>query len=289
MMKPNPKSLILICFIFISLTSSAQNLSQDSTISISGLILSDKEKEPIEDAIITIKRTRRGVISDSSGVFHLQILPKDTLVISSMGFEMIQWPVPAISDPNFPPFFKIYLKNQAVPLKEVNVYALGTWENFKEDFVKSKTPPKENLGERYKLSKVQLEEIKQKEMESCPGNIVSGLIGLGIKLGSKIFPKKRKTPQPVFSNELKYLHKQVLMEKFNRKIVSDLTGETGKTLEKLYAYICKKSHFTYLYSELDIQTKILELHKEFMLDPEKANISIAKIDTINRIPNHLRP
>lgn len=87
MMKPIPKSLIFICFILISLNALAQEYAQDSTISISGLILTDKSKEPIEDAIITIKRTRRGVISDSSGVFHLQILPKDTLVISSMGLR----------------------------------------------------------------------------------------------------------------------------------------------------------------------------------------------------------
>ncbi|WP_321300135.1 carboxypeptidase-like regulatory domain-containing protein [Marinifilum fragile] len=284
MMKPIPKSLIFICFILISLNALAQEYAQDSTISISGLVLTDKSKEPIEDAIITIKRTRRGVISDSSGVFHLQILPKDTLVISSMGFEMIQWPVPAITDPNFPPFFKIYLKDQAVPLKEVNVYALGTYDDFKEEFVKKKLPPKKKKGEGFKLSEAQMFEIKLKEQARTPPNVVAGLIGLG----SKLFKKKKK-PQPVFSNEINYLHQQMLEEKFNREIVSNLTGESGKTLEQLYAFICKNSDFTYQDSELDIQTKILELYKEYKLDPEKANSSLLELKKTNKIPNHLRP
>ncbi|WP_282015575.1 carboxypeptidase-like regulatory domain-containing protein [Marinifilum flexuosum] len=284
MMKPNPKSLILICFTLLTLNGVAQEFSQDSTISISGFILSDKEKEPIEDAIITIKRTRRGVISDSSGVFHLQILPKDTLVISSMGFEMIQWPVPAIADPNFPPFFKIYLKNQAVPLKEVNVYALGTYEDFKEEFVKKKLPPKKKKGEGFRLSEAQMFEIKLKEQARTPPNVVAGLIGLG----SKIFKKKKK-PQPVFSNEVNFVHQQMLQEKFNREIVTNLTGETGNTLEQVYAYIYKNSNFTYQDSELDIQTKILELYKEYKLDPEKANSSLLQLKKKDKIPNHLRP
>ncbi|PXY00908.1 hypothetical protein DF185_13510 [Marinifilum breve] len=262
----------------------SQSFLQDSTISISGLILSDKQKEPIEDAIITIKRTRRGVISDSSGVFHIQILPKDTLVISSMGFEMIQWPVPAISDPNFPPFFKIYLKSQAVPLKEVNVYALGTYEEFKEEFVKKKLPPMKKKGEGFKLSEAQMLEIKLKEQARTPPNVVAGLVGIG----KKIFKKKKK-PQPVFSSEVSFLHQQMLQEKFNREIVTNLTGETGNKLEQLYAYICKNSDFTYLDSELDIQTKILELYKEYKLDPEKANSSLLQLNKENKIPNHLRP
>jgi hypothetical protein len=188
-MKPLYQVLFFIFSLLLSGNIYAQEFLQDSTISISGMILSDKSKEPVENAIITIKRTRRGVISDSSGVFHLQIRAKDTLVVSSMGFETIQWPVPLISNPDFPPFFKIHLKDQAVLLKEVDIYALGSWEEFKEDFVKTKTPPKKNMGESYKLNKAQMMEIKRKEMETTPPNIVAGLIGLG----SKLFKKKKKT------------------------------------------------------------------------------------------------
>ncbi|NOU58919.1 carboxypeptidase-like regulatory domain-containing protein [Marinifilum caeruleilacunae] len=279
----SPTLLIFTLFLF-SGNITAQTFLQDSTISISGMILSEKSKEPIENAIVTIKRTRRGVISDSAGVFHLQIQPKDTLVVSSMGYEIIQWPVPLIIDPDFPPFFKIHLKGQAVLLKEVDIYALGTWEEFKEDFVKTKTPPKKNMGEKYKLNEVQMMKIRQKELETTPPNIVAGLIGLG----SKLFKRKRKA-EPVFSDDINFLHQQMLQKKFNREIVADLTHESDSTLEKVFVFICKNSDFTYKDSEIHIQTKILELYEEYLQDPEKANSSILRLDSLNKIPNHLRP
>jgi hypothetical protein len=283
-MKLTHKALLLFCLFLLSGHAHAQSFLQDSTISISGMILTEKSKEPVENAIISIKRNRRGVISDSAGIFHLQIHARDTLVVSSMGFETIEWPIPVISDPDFPPFFKIHVKDQAVLLKEVDIYALGTWEEFKQDVVKTKTPPKKNMGQSYKLNKAQLMEIEKKKMETTPPNVVAGLIGLG----SKIFKKKRK-PQPVFSDDINYLHQQMLQQKFNREIVAGLTQEKDSTLEKVFVYICRHSNFTYKDSELEIQTKILELYQEYLSDPEKANSSIVNLDTLNRIPNHLRP
>ncbi|WP_421917944.1 carboxypeptidase-like regulatory domain-containing protein [Marinifilum sp.] len=276
--------LLLLPFILLSSNCFAQSSMLESTISISGLILSEKNKNGIENAIVTIKRTRRGVISDSSGVFHLQIQANDTLVISSMGYEIKEWPVPFIIDPNFPPFFQIYLKNHAVLLKEVNVYALGTWEDFKNDFVKAKTPAKKNMGEAYRLNKSQLQKVKLKELERTPPNVVQGLLSIG----SGLFKTRRKD-KPVYSDKINSLHQQRLYEKFNRKIVSELTNETGKTLEIVYNYISRKGNFIYHDSEIEIQKRILKLYEEYKLDPEKANSNVLDLDANHKIPNHLRP
>ena len=127
--------LLLILFLF-SKSSSATNVEKDSLISISGQVVTNTGISPIPLSHLIIKGKRSGQICDSLGIFHLQVKQSDTLLISALGFKTQEWAVPFIFDTTLPLFFQIPLEKMAYLLKEVEVFALGTWDEFKDEFLK---------------------------------------------------------------------------------------------------------------------------------------------------------
>lgn len=60
---------------------------------ITGFVKDKKSKEPIPFASIVVKGTARGTVADTSGHFQLKFLPRDTLWITSVGYEMSVLPI----------------------------------------------------------------------------------------------------------------------------------------------------------------------------------------------------
>jgi hypothetical protein len=75
------KKLIISCLLFVGFTG----LGFAQTVSVRGMV-KDPQGNSIPFASIKIKNTNLGTSSDSLGVFHLQLIPKDLIVISAIGF-----------------------------------------------------------------------------------------------------------------------------------------------------------------------------------------------------------
>ncbi len=73
---------ILLCYVFFNITFFG--FAQSNTIS--GTVY-DEDKNVLTDANVTIRNTRKGTITNEKGQFALDATPKDTLVISYVGFE----------------------------------------------------------------------------------------------------------------------------------------------------------------------------------------------------------
>ena len=265
--------IVLIC-ILGTLKSTAQNVLQDSIISISGEVYSDKTEQSIANATITIKRTRTGTICDSLGVFHLQIQKNDTLIIRALGYQTKEWPVPLILNPDFMPFFRIKMKDISYLLKEVDIYALGTWDEFKEEFINAEVKEKNPINKD--ISR-QLEPYNTKEPNPVPAqyrpkvegkmNVLDAIFRPTDFLHNKLSKKEKakKKLSKIIKNERT---NNKISKKYNAELVSDATGLKGDELVAFMEYCGKKIHVTEKSTDYDVIKQILDLYKEYTTTKE---------------------
>lgn len=273
MKKLYPIAFLLLLFI-PSLKVSAQSFLQKSTISISGQVCSENTNEEIANATVTIKRSKMGVICDSTGVFHLQIQEKDTLIVSALGYEMQEWPVPVILNPDFPPFCKIKLKDISYLLKEVDIYALGTWDEFREEFIKTKIKEKNPINKD--ISK-ELAPYNTKEPNPVPAeyrpkvegkmNVADAIFRPTDFLHNKLSrtEKAKKKISRAIRNE-KTNNK--INKKYNAQIVSEVTGLTDNDLTHFMEFCNEKINVTENSTDYNIIKQILDLFEEYSTTKE---------------------
>lgn len=272
-MNPLKILIILILLCFISPHSNAKT-KQDSIISISGQILQEKSLEPISNATISIKRTRKGTICDSLGIFHLQIQQSDTLIISALGYQPKQWEVPFIFNPDFPPFFTIKLNDISYLLKEIDIYALGTWEEFKEEFLNAEIKEKDPIN---KDIKKQLKPFNTKKPNIVPAQYrpkregkmgVVGAIFAPTDFLHNKFSKTEKAKKKISKMIREESKNNKISQKFNANIVSDATGLKGDELLAFMEFCGSKIHVTEKSSEYEVMKQILDLYKEYTTKEE---------------------
>lgn len=264
--------LKFILIIFLSANafhSNAQSFLQDSTLSISGLIYSSKTNEAIPNATVTIKRSRKGVICDNTGVFHLQIQERDTLVISALGYELKEWPVPLILNPDFPPFFRIQLQDISYLLKEVDIYALGTWDEFKDEFVKAKVkeknPINKDIGKQlapYNTKKPNPVPAQYRPKIDKKMDIIDAIFRPTDFLHNKL-SKKEKIKKKLSKRIKEEGKNKKIGKKYNAQIVSDATGLKGDELVAFMEFCGKKIQVTENSRDYDVMKQILDLYQEY--------------------------
>lgn len=74
----------LFGFLLLMLCFSIASIGQ--TQSVRGVVTSDPDKEPVPGALVSIKGTQKGTVTDIDGVFSIDAAPGDVLVISFVGF-----------------------------------------------------------------------------------------------------------------------------------------------------------------------------------------------------------
>lgn len=202
-------------------------------VRLSGIITSSSEGDQLPFVHIVNKRTRKGTISDTIGLFHIRIQPNDTLVFRSLGFEDNL----LVLDEGIQSkvlFLEVQLLPKTYELEVVDVLALSRESQFRYDF--THMVPEDNSWEKQLIipgvTKEKYQWIREEE---------------------KFNPKKSFTgPFSAlyyqFSDEGKSLQKLALLleedakreqaeEKFNEELLSDFTGYSGDTLFAFYRYL----------------------------------------------------
>ncbi|WP_461640037.1 carboxypeptidase-like regulatory domain-containing protein [Labilibaculum euxinus] len=255
--------------------SFSENSKRDSIISISGQILHSESLTPIPLATVSIKRTRKGIICDSLGVFHLQIQQYDTLRISALGYKAINWAVPFIFNADFPPFFQIKLEDISYLLDEVDIYALGTWDEFKEDFIKTKLEEKDPINKSimkqlapYNTKKPNIVPAQYRPKRDGKMGILGAIFAPTDFLYSKLSKseKSKKQLSKIIRNEGKT---KKISSKYNAKIVADATGLEGEELLKFMEYAGSEIKVTPNSSEYYVMKQILFLFKRYQEETTK--------------------
>ena len=238
--------------------------------------------EGISFAHINLDDTYWGIVCDSLGFFRMRVNPGQKLKVSALGFkeQIVSILPPTIEDEIFQ---EIYMERESYLLEEVNVYSLGSWEDFKENFVKEELPEEENIAESFDFGNLRLEQAKANTIKRE---------GFGITLGGGINPFKsggKKAKGLRVPNQLEVIHEQILQSKFNKELVAEITKENGKRLDLLMEYINSRSNFTHQTSEYYIGSKIKQLYDEFLQENPNWDENFTFTDSLGKIPNHLRP
>ncbi|BAX79787.1 carboxypeptidase-like regulatory domain-containing protein [Labilibaculum antarcticum] len=255
--------IVSILFLLALNTAQSSNIETDSIISISGQVLHSESLTPIPLATITIKRTRKGIICDSLGIFHLQIKQYDILRISALGYKNIDWEVPFVFNPDSPPFFQIKLEDISYLLDEVDIYALGTWDEFKEDFIKSelieKNPINKSITKQlapYNTKKPNIVPPQYRANREGKMGVLSAIFAPTDFLYSKLSKseKSKRKISKIIRNESKA---KKISSKFNADIIADATGLEGDELVKFMEYAGSHIKVTPNSSEYFVMKQIL--------------------------------
>ncbi|WP_209319870.1 carboxypeptidase-like regulatory domain-containing protein [Ancylomarina longa] len=268
-------TLSLIIALLTSVNCFAQKQKSDSSFIVSGKVINPESLEGISFAHIKIANTYWGIVCDSLGFFRLRINPNQKLRISAIGYkeQVVSIKTPKIEDEVFQ---EIKMEQESYLLQEVNIYSLGTWSDFKENFIKTDLPKKENIAETFDFGNLKMDRAMANSLKRG---------GFGFSFGFN----RKKAKGIHIPTPIEQLHNQFLEEKYNRELVAKLTNESGKRLNLLLKYINTNAHFTYQTSDYFIGNKIKQLYKDFLHENPNWEYEFTYTDTLGLIPNHLRP
>lgn len=265
--------LIFLLLLFLYHSSKATGIENDSIVRISGQIIT-KNAAPVPLAHILVKGKRSGQICDSLGIFHLQVKKLDTLVISALGYKTQEWPIPFIFDTTLPLSYAISLEKVAYLIEEVNVFALGTWDEFKDKFVKLK------LKNEFAINKQILKELAP--FSTKPPNIIPPqyrqkrekftFLGALFAPTDFLFAKLSRS-EKIKKKVTKMIREEWKLEKLKQYYTSDIvsahTGLKGEALENFMAYCGPKLEITKISSQYDIAEQIVKNYKTYTKQKNK--------------------
>ncbi len=252
--------IALIIFFLVSFSSLAQerNTSSDtigkSSIKyLTGRVISNTDKKPLQSAHILNLNTVEGTITSSEGTFTLGAAVNDTIFISYIGFQSV----------------KLKITNDLLKGNELEISIHEKTINMDEVTVKSHkligvlvVDAKNVPEDRY--SRIQINGLPQAyEMGNARSNYSSGLNAIFNpvdfwydKLGSK--PKELKRLKKLKEGDQ---IRNMMEQKFNREVIMDYLDMSRKELNELMSECNYSQSFIERASDLQILEAFLECYE----------------------------
>lgn len=270
--------IFISSFTLLPFVSEAQESENDESFVLSGKVIDASTLEGIPYSHIKLDDTYWGVICDSLGFFKVTVKPNQSLRVSSLGFAEKIIPVTEeITDGTA--FQELFLDRTSYMLEEVDIYSLGTWQQFKYNFAKKELPVEKNVVAGWNFG-----DLKLYMKEALALNRTGA--GIGISMNRKF--KDRKQREHVAKLKSQEGKINILKSKFNRELVHEMTKETGDRLDALMVFIREREHFTYQSREFFIQQRIKKHYQEFILEYVEGEYEYALEDSTRTLRNHLR-
>lgn len=266
-------------FLFGAFSQEEQN---DDTFIVSGKVINPKNMEGISFANVNLQGTDWGIVCDSAGFFRLRIHRDQKLRISALGFkeQMVSIVAPKVEQEVFQ---EILMEKGSILLEEVSIYSLGTWSQFKENFIKTDLPEDENIAETFDFGNLNLvrAEANSLNRQGFGLNLLDGIRAI------RSIGKKRRARNGIV--EMTDWQLRILQQKYNKEVVSELTHESGFRLELLMEYINSNQNFTYQTSEMYIGVRVKQLYNDFLQEKPQFENNLSFTDSLGPVRNHLRP
>ena len=192
--------------------------------------------QPLIGASVYNMNTQKFAFTDKNGQFSIMVSLNDTLVISKSIYRQL---VVTVNDKIYSGLEDFFLYYKATMLKEVTIFAINpSYEGFKKDIVTLELPDYYKRVEETKLSEMQ----KANAVYKPNGNIQ--------------FSRKSKMNR-LYQEMLSYDDEvERIQDKYNREIVSELTGLKGDELLQFMMY-CRFNYYDLVrMSDEDIKAKI---------------------------------
>ena len=239
----------LICaFIFPFMTGSLFSQDPDSVFMLTGIIY-DAYYTPIAATHVINMNSYAGEVSDSLGIFALQVHLADTILFRNIAYQDTYQPVAGIIERGYVILQRIYY-----PLKEARVFPWGaSYDDFSRAMVG--TPAPLSLGESLGLPRQDPDYIPFDMDES-------GLKSTGFLLKSPIsylyynLSRKEKNRRKVYWNEKNRESQERFDAIVSPENLSDITGLSGDKLLQFMSYLFQRLVCDFKCNELKIYSEI---------------------------------
>jgi len=144
--------LFFIFFIWIwGAPGKVQAQGKPKVVQFSGIVASGDSLYGVPGVTILVPKAGRGTITNDYGYFSLPLLAGDSVVIRAIGYKHLTVKIPR--NYNKQSYSVVLeLKEDATVLPEVRVFPYPTERDFKQAFLKMKTPERELTGPERSLS-----------------------------------------------------------------------------------------------------------------------------------------
>mgnify|MGYP003579229851 CR=1 FL=1 len=126
-------------FLFLLFFCGSTSLFGQTNLRLTGTIRHAQTKAPLESITILKTNTGRGTVSDAAGIFRLNVLPGDTLLIRAVGFKSQQYVVHARAQQDLS--VDILLEEGSLELPEVKIVGGLDYEKVNRALRNMKKPP----------------------------------------------------------------------------------------------------------------------------------------------------
>ncbi|MFN3754946.1 carboxypeptidase-like regulatory domain-containing protein [Flavobacterium sp.] len=250
----------LFLFFFLSFNAFAQE--EPVGQKVSGTIINDNTLLPIPNANIINVNKVKGVVTNTSGYFELEVSVSDTLHISILGYQSLR--VRVTNDWLKNGTAKILLTEKAIALEEVVVkkYDLTGYLEVDSKLI----PEKENY--RYSISGLP---TAYEAGESSPNAFtrVLGSIFNPADMLYNFFGKKPKELKKLKSMKKDDTVRTLLESKFDREMISVLLGVDKKEIAEILQRCNYSESFIQTANDLQILDAISECYEQYKVLTKK--------------------
>ena len=241
----------------LNMQGQTSSLSLDSLIMVQGQLRDVVSGDPIPYAHIINPKFKRAVVSDTLGFFTIPMRKTDTLLITAIGYEDTRFALPGFWPSNHYSGV-IYVKEKIYLIEGVTVHGLGTYEQFKQkvlslDLSKDKVIRMQNYYDKLLTE----EAIKYQKVTT----------GFSFSLRTPEERSLRKLAKVQAEQKIQ----DIIDSKFNKAMISKLTGLQGAELDKFMHYCQLPEDFILNASEYDILLRVKELYENYKLLQDKAD------------------
>lgn len=251
------KFLTIVAIVAICLSVQAQQRKYSARV-FDGITY-----QPLFGANIYNVNTKKFTFSDKNGHFEITVSLNDTLIVTKSTYRQL---VAVVDKDIYYGLEDFFLYYKATMLKEVTIIGLNpSYEGFKKDIVTLELPEYYKRAEDVKLTEMQKANAVYKE----GGNILS--LGGKITMSpiSFLYDKySRKSKMNRLYNEMVSYEDEVerIHNKYNREIVSEITGLAGDELLNFMMY-CRFSYYDLVrWSDEQIKEKIRTQYFNYQYD-----------------------
>ncbi len=250
------KGLLLLIILFASFQNSlTQGKAKDTIHIISGRLIDYMNEEGIQFAHIINQTRGYAMISDTLGYFRILAGLNDLLNITAIGY----YNLPALINDSifFAERFRVFrMVPRMYPINEVRVNPLGTYEQFKYDFLNLDIPePKDQMHPSIITdieSGIDTLDIIESFSIMSPITAIYNLVskeGKSLRKLEKILEEERFQEQ--------------IAHKYNHEMLMRITGMEGVELYEFITFCNFSREFLLEATEYEIIEAILEKLKEF--------------------------
>lgn len=253
MNSPVIKALLISVLIILKAAAVTGQVSH-----IHGRTVEGETRWPVDRVLVQNVTSHRWTSSDTTGFFHLPAATGDTLVFSASGYyHRVEIATDSIL--NTPVFRSFKMEPLVYPIREANVFALGTYNEFKQKFISLDLSNDKTGILRHNLQQESVAVATEAYRNMQQKQKIGGGVGVPIL-----------TPQEKEMIKLRAIlvaenQKGQAVKKYNPDIIKKITGiSTDEEILEFMAYCSFSDELILDINEYDLMGLIARKYEEFL-------------------------